>query len=319
MAVYYPLEPDGRCELPQQDTLERLPLAPAKGRFWLDCDASDDPLLPGRLQDLGINPLAIQDMMRARHPPKVEVFGDTLLVLMRGLAQSPDKLQFEPVQLAILVSRNWLITRHVGTSPSVLKLDELMRGGAALSPVELWAQLLETVSGRYLDWMLQLEESMLEFEEQMRSNGNDKLLNTIVSSKSDLRRLMRNFHYHEKVFGFLRQEHQRLPLEVNRHTLNDLYEKYERLYSMSAMFYDQLGDLLDGYISTSSHKLNNTMRILTVITAVFVPLSFLTGLYGMNFDYIPELRHPHGYFILLAVMGGITTGLLWLFHRFRWL
>jgi len=319
MAVLYTLESDNRCRQSQQDSLERLKVAPGKGRFWLDCDTADDPLLPGLLQDLGINPLAVQDMMRDRHPPKVEVFGETVLVLMRGLANTPDNLQFAPVQLAILVNRNWLITRHVGISPSVQKLDEAVSGGAALSPLELWVQLLEMVSGRYLNWMLQLEETMGSFEEQMLSHGNDKLMNTIISYKSDLRRLMRNFHYHEKLIGFLRQEQQRLPLEVSRHTLNDLYEKYERLYSMSVMFYDQLGDLLDGYISTSSHKLNNTMRILTVITAVFVPLSFLTGLYGMNFDYIPELKYPHGYFILLAVMGGITSTLLWLFRRFRWL
>jgi magnesium transporter len=68
------------------------------------------------------------------------------------------------------------------------------------------------------------------------------------------------------------------------------------------MHYDIAGDLIDGYLSISAHQLNVTMRVLTVITAIFVPLSFLAGLYGMNFDYIPELKVRMGYFVLLSVM-----------------
>jgi len=319
MATLYLLDTDNCCRQWQQGDLEQLLPQPDSTRFWLDCDAADDAGLAKLLLELGVNQLGIQDMLRDRHPPKVEVFGDKLLVLMRGVILHPDTLGFTPVQQSFLVTRNWLITRHVGISPSTQSLDQKMRDGLALAPVEMWTQLLETEAGLYLELMLQLEETMGSFEEEMLTRGNDMLMNTIITYKSDLRRLMRNFHYHEKLLSFIRLEHQRLPFEVSRHTLNDLYEKHERLHSMSVMFYDQLGDLLDGYISTTSHKLNNTMRILTVITAIFVPLSFLTGLYGMNFDYIPELHNPYGYFILLAIMGGITATLLWLFRRFRWL
>ncbi|WP_304440923.1 CorA family divalent cation transporter, partial [Oleiphilus sp. HI0132] len=79
------------------------------------------------------------------------------------------------------------------------------------------------------------------------------------------------------------------------------------------------GDLIDGYLSISAHQLNETMRVLTVITAVFVPLSFLAGLYGMNFDYIPELKVENGYFYLLAIMLSLSTGLVYWFKRKRWL
>ena len=85
------------------------------------------------------------------------------------------------------------------------------------------------------------------------------------------------------------------------------------------VFYSICGDLIDGYISITSHQLNQTMRVLTVITAIFVPLGFLAGLYGMNFDHIPELHMKGGYFVLLAVMGTIAVGLLALFRKIRWL
>jgi magnesium transporter len=85
------------------------------------------------------------------------------------------------------------------------------------------------------------------------------------------------------------------------------------------MYYDICGDLINGYMSVTSHQLNATMRVLTVITALFVPLTFLAGIYGMNFEYIPELKFEHGYFTLLGVMSVISVGLIALFKKKRWL
>ena len=103
------------------------------------------------------------------------------------------------------------------------------------------------------------------------------------------------------------------------HVITDLHDRFERLHSLAQMFYELCGDLVDAYISITSHQLNSTMRVLTVITAIFVPLSFLAGLYGMNFDYIPELKIENGYFILLGVMGVLSAALIWMFRRMRWL
>lgn len=85
------------------------------------------------------------------------------------------------------------------------------------------------------------------------------------------------------------------------------------------MYYEICGDLVDGYISLTSHRLNNTMKVLTIITAIFVPLSFLAGVYGMNFENMPELGMRYSYFILLGVMGSVAVGMLLLFRKLRWL
>jgi magnesium transporter len=77
--------------------------------------------------------------------------------------------------------------------------------------------------------------------------------------------------------------------------------------------------MIDSYISIASHHLNQIMKVLTIITAIFVPLSFLAGIYGMNFEYMPELHTPSGYFILLAIMLAIATILLLIFRKKRWL
>jgi magnesium transporter len=127
--------------------------------------------------------------------------------------------------------------------------------------------------------------------------------------------------YHVDIFDDLLDD-QRRPAQISTarvHEINDVYEHQERAASLATLFYEVASDLIDGYISRASHRLNNIMKVLTIVTAIFVPLSFLAGLYGMNFEVMPELRAPHGYYILLGVMATLATALLWIFRRKRWL
>ena len=104
-----------------------------------------------------------------------------------------------------------------------------------------------------------------------------------------------------------------------QHEINDVYENQERANSLSSLYYELASDLIDGYISLASHRLNNIIKILTIVTTIFVPLGFLAGIYGMNFEYMPELHSRSGYFILLGVMATIVTVLLLVFRRRRWI
>ena len=103
------------------------------------------------------------------------------------------------------------------------------------------------------------------------------------------------------------------------HAITDLYEQQERARSLADLFYGLASDLAEGYISVASHRLNHIMRVLTIITAVFVPLSFLAGIYGMNFENMPELDSRWGYFTLLGVMGLVAATLLLTFRHKKWL
>jgi len=96
-------------------------------------------------------------------------------------------------------------------------------------------------------------------------------------------------------------------------------DKNERISSLCQMYYELSGDLMDSFLSMASHKLNSTMRILTVITAIFVPLSFIVGLYGMNFEYIPELKFQYGYFVVVGFMLTLSISLVSLFKFKKWL
>ena len=172
---------------------------------------------------------------------------------------------------------------------------------------------------RYLGILLALEPRLDELEEEIQRQPRDEMLGELAGYKSHLKKLRRIFAYHQQVFSGLRTG--ALPgfgAEV-RHELNDVYEHQERAASLSGLYYELAADLIESYLSIASHRLNQIMKVLTIITAIFVPLSFLAGLYGMNFEYIPELHTHSGYFILLGVMAGIAVALLALFRKQRWL
>ena len=99
----------------------------------------------------------------------------------------------------------------------------------------------------------------------------------------------------------------------------DVFEQQERASSLASLYYELASDLADGYISITSHRLNQIMKILTVVMAIFVPLSFLAGIYGMNFENMPELQSESGYYILLGLMSSIVAILLLLFRKKKWL
>jgi magnesium transporter len=142
----------------------------------------------------------------------------------------------------------------------------------------------------------------------------------IMRYRSVFRKLDRNLAYQKEMFAdLLDLESEHLlkslfqPVE-----LRDFYEKFERLLSMTQMYYDQLGDLVSGYMSTSSHQINERMKLLTMVSTVFIPLTFIVGMYGMNFDNMPELHLETGYYWTIAVMTVLALAMMLGFKIKRW-
>ena len=107
--------------------------------------------------------------------------------------------------------------------------------------------------------------------------------------------------------------------EELKHEINHVFEHRERANSLTMLYYELASDLIDSHISIASHRLNQVMKILTIITAVFIPLGFLAGIYGMNLENMPDLHSRYGSIILLGVMASIVMLLLFVFRKMRWL
>ncbi len=295
-----------------------------KSYLWLDLSGMDLKQEAKLLSGLGCHALAITDAQRDRHPPKLELFKEYLFLLYRGIAQTQPGLVFEHLQISFFIGKRIFISRHNKESTAVSAMFN--DSGARYlkrSPVHLAARIFHYSCGLYLTELIDFEAELEAIEDKFQSHGTDKMMQKITKYRSRLVKLRRTFTYHVNIgkalSSLIDDEDTEIITDKETHTINDLNERLDRLLSLSQLYYDICGDLVDGYLSVTSHQLNATMRVLTVITAIFVPLSFLVGLYGMNFEYIPELKVENGYFILLGAMFSIAAGLILLFKKKNWL
>lgn len=274
------------------------------------------------IEKFGLHPMAIQDAQRERHPPKLEAFDDHTFILLKGLGKEMVEFEFETIQIAIFVGRRFLVTRHSDHSPSIEKLrSEIEQSQNKFSDgIDVLAlRLARIIVDRYLNKLLTLESRLEELEHKMNTEPSDRMLSELTGYKTNLRKFRRVFLYHVQIFSQLASKPFPGISASHIHEINDVYENQERANSLATLYYELCSDLIEGYISLASHRLNNIIKILTIITAIFVPLSFLAGIYGMNFEYMPELHSRAGYFILLSVMGFIVAFLLFLFRKMRWI
>lgn len=292
------------------------------GHLWIDILSEDPRAERDLLLSLNCHPLAVEDAQRKRHPPKTESFDDQELVLYRGITHFDEELNVELVPIALFASEKCFISIHQGKSLSIQQHWNDAKSSLVRQPALLAIRIMHYSVGRYLDAVLAFEERINDLEDAMQESPNDSVMRTLISYKSRLRKLKRVFNYHERIAQTLLKETPELFIRTEPdivHALQDLFDRCERVHSLATMYYEICGDLIEGYLSLTSHMLNNTMRVLTVITAIFVPLTFIAGIYGMNFDYIPELHVKNGYFIVMGLMGLVGAGLLVLFRKLRWL
>jgi magnesium transporter len=269
-----------------------------------------------------LHPLAIQDAQRERHPPKVESFEDHTFVLLKGLDADTQDIQFGTIQIAIFIGERFVVTRHTGKSPSIEKLwsqAEKDMNVLAAGADSLGVRLSGIVVNRYLPILLALEVRLDELEDEMIAHPDDTLLAELVGHKANLKKLRRIVTYHVQLFQTIKTTIPPGIREELRHELTDVYEHLERTMSLAELYYEISSDLMDGYITLASHRLNHIVKVLTIVTTIFVPLSFMAGIYGMNFSYMPELELRYAYFVLLGVMATTACGLLLVLFRKGWI
>ena len=268
-----------------------------------------------------IHDLAIADALRERHPPKIEPFKHTTFILLKGLDASSTSLDFGTIQLSLFLGERFLVTRSSGHSVSTEAVRAQLVSGEippGVSRAGLALRLCRTVADRFMPLLMSVETRLEEMEAEMLERPSDDLLTELVRQKSDLKQMLRILQYHAQVFSAARAQTP-AQLQGHDHELTDVQEQLDRHLSLARLYYELTDDLMDGYLSLSAHRLNQIMQTLTIVTVIFVPITFMAGIYGMNFEFMPELGYPAAYFILLGAMLTVVATILVLFYHRGWL
>jgi magnesium transporter len=293
----------------------------APGTTWIDLHAPSDDEFEAVNKLFRWHPLAIDDLRVETHLPKVDDFGDYLLIVAHAVAIDEEG-RFDTAEIEIFVGPNYLVTHHVEPVETIDQLLSRCHRNHALAskgPAYLLYLLLDGMADVYLPYLESLDDRIDDIEEEILAKPDQSTQARIYALKRDVIRLRRIVLPQAEVFRRLaRGEFPILPPESAMY-FRDVHDHLFRVSEEANSYRDLLTAALDSYLSAVSNEMNKVMKVLTVFASIFIPLTFLAGVWGMNFSHMPELSKPWGYPVALASMVTAAILLLWFFRRKRWL
>lgn len=296
---------------------------------WINVDGLGDEAALRRLGDhFGLHPLALEDVLHTEQRPKVEEFPGHLFIVAQMVYLGKDAgIQGE--QVCIFLGRNFVITMQEESGYDVFdEVRKRLRREGSLARTSgadlLAASLLDAVIDQFFPVLESLGEAIEDFEEEILNRLQRKSLRQLHEFKRTLLQLRRAAWPQREVVAALSHDESGLIVERTKPYLRDCYDHTIQMMDMIESDRDVLAGLMDLYVSSLGIRTNEIMRVLTVVTTLFIPLTFIAGVYGMNFDpkyawNMPELRSPYGYVICLASMVLVAAGQLVFFWRKGWL
>lgn len=267
--------------------------------------------------------LSIEDALAELHHPKVEAYEGYLYAILHGIDFEAAKHRFATHDIDFFLGERYLVTVHAGRSRSVQRVHELCgRNGEMLAdgPAGLMHRIVDAMIDNYRPEVDALEDRLDEIEQEVFQNPRPELVRRILALKRDVARLRHTAIPQRDAIGRLaRREFAVIP-PMLEYRFRDVYDHLVRLSDEALMFQDRITSLLDAHLSNVSNQLNGVMKVLTVIATVFMPLTFVTGLYGMNVG-LPTFGFGETRFFwpLLAMMLVLTGSMLWWFRRRHWI
>jgi len=289
---------------------------------WVDLESATEE----ETQILGavfnFHPLAIEDCIAESHLPKLDDFGDYLFLVLHGARRGDVSGTFKTIELNFFLGKRYLVTYHQQLSRSINRTKErCLKNSLAMSRGMdfLLYEILDGTVDNYFPILDDFDEVINELEHEAIHNPSNDILNRIFSLKRDGMYLRRVTSPQREILNRLSRD----PFAVvNKRAaiyFRDVYDHLVRISDLAESYKDLTTGLLEAYLSVVSNRLNEIMKLLTVFTAVMMPMTVITGIYGMNFKNMPELDSPFGYYITIGIMAVIAVAMLGFFRMKKWL
>jgi len=290
---------------------------------WVDVAAPSAPESLLLSDTFGFHPLSVEDAMSKLEFPKIEPYDGYLYVVLHGLDYLQGDEGFATHDVDFFIGRNFLVTVHDGHSRSVKELqDHCPRNHNILGdgPVALFHRIVDRMVDRYLPEVDEFEEWLDEIEDAVFSKPTPDLVRDILELKRDVSALRRIATPQRDVIGRLaRREFPVISTEM-AFRFRDVYDHIVRLNDQALMLHDRITGVLDAHLSNVSNRLNQVMKVLTVVTTIFMPLTLLSGMWGMNIQ-LPRLPggDPAQFWWIVGIMTAVIVMMLVVFRRRRWI
>jgi magnesium transporter len=292
---------------------------------WVDLETQSvetDALLT---DTFALHPLTIEDIWATHATPKIDEFDSYLYVMVHAAERGRGAGEITTCELDVVIGTDFVITHDQAGRTTPPLGEDVKRTPRILSRGTAWFAhaLLDRLVDAYTPAIEKFDEEIETLQDDVLAKAGTRegteLLAHILALKRGLQGLRRvSIHQRELFLRLSRGEFAAIPPDALPY-FRDVHDHFIRIGDLADSYRDLLASSLDAYLSVQSNRMNQVMKTLTLISTVMLPITFIAGVYGMNFDHMPELHWRYGYAFAIALMASVAAGVVFMFHRKRWL
>lgn len=295
-----------------------------KGVTWINIDGLHEiKSIEELCTFLGVHKLSMEDILSVGQRPKLEEYSDYLQAVIKLLSIDPDEDSIEYEQLTFILKENTLITFQEKTGDvfnGVRSRIKEAKGNIRKRGADyLLYALLDSVVDHYFSILDIFSEKLEDLETELLDNPDKNTLNKLHLLRRETLLLRRTINPMSEMVGRFEKLEEPLVNSDIKVFIRDLYDHTSKVIENIEVLRDMTSGLLDLYMNTTSNRMNEIMKVLTIMSAIFIPVTFIAGLYGMNFVNMPELAYKNGYFLVLGIMLIVLIGMLIFLKRKKWI
>lgn len=295
-----------------------------KNVSWINiCGLGNTAEIEAIGKEYDLHPLLLEDILNTNQRAKMDEYEDYLFLVLRMFYYPKSIKEIHSEQISIVIGKNYVLSFQETEGDIFDTIRDRIKTGKGkirkMGADYLGYTLLDTIVDNYFIIMEEIGDELEDLEDELIKTPNQETLQKLYRIKQNMLLLRKSvWPLREAISKFQRIEHK----NINENTklyLRDVYDHTIQVIDNIETYRDMTTGMIDIYLSSTSQKLNETMKVLTIIATIFIPLTFITGLYGMNFEFMPELGWRYGYFGVLALMLLVVLFMIAYFKKKNWL
>jgi len=303
---------------------ECLPFMDKPTITWINIDGIHDlEIIEAIGRYFGIHPLVLEDIVNTSQRPKMEDYADYLFVVLKMVYYDEKEDDIKIEQVSLILGRNLVISFQEQKGTVFDPISERIRSNKGrigkLGADYLAYALIDNIVDNYFMVLDRVNDKIEGIEDDLADDPTPETLQSIHKMRREMIFIRKSIWPLRDVIGGLEKGESNLIQESTRIYLRDVYDHTIQVMDTIETAHDILSEMLDIYLSSLNNRMNEVIKMLTIIATIFIPLTFIAGVYGMNFQNMPELGWRWGYFVILAVMAAIGISMVVYFRRKKWL
>lgn len=291
---------------------------------WINIDGIHDVEFIRQAGEIfELHPLLLEDVLNPDHRPKIEEYGDYIHFTLKELKWNKTEKIIEAEQISFVFGRGFVISFQEQKGDIFEPIRDRIRNDKGrirkMKADYLAYSLIDIIVDHYFIIIDNIEDEIEALETVVLKNTHDKNIRNIQKLKKDLMTLRKSIIPLRESVGNLEKTGSELIEERTTYFLKDVYDHTLHITDSIETYREMLNSLMELHLAGMNNRLNKVMKVLTVISTIFIPLTFIVGVYGMNFDYMPELRWHYGYHAVWAFMILVVVFMLYVLRRNKWM